>query len=159
MDGQSGPRCWQRLLREVTVHNPIAACFFFIAALIISGAQAQVKQIRVATPRLYSLDAAFFVSKMNGYDRAEGLDVDLLASPLRQQTSPCRRSVEFSAVPLAGLTTALRRAPWKLLFVPFDKPQHELFVKPELPGINPLHLKKIAVAGIGTVGEVILRLQ
>ena len=84
-----------------------------------------------------------------------------ICSRRRSDSKPRRaeRSVEFSAVPLAGLTTALRRAPWKLLFVPFDKPQHELFVKSELPGINPLHLKKIAVAGIGTVGEVILRLQ
>jgi hypothetical protein len=50
------------------------------------------------------------------------------------------RSVEFSAVPLAGLTTALRGAPLKRL-VPFDKPQHEPFVKAKLPGINALHGK------------------
>jgi NitT/TauT family transport system substrate-binding protein len=66
-------------------------------------------------------------------------------------------SVEFSAVPLAGLTTALRGAPLKLLFVHFDKPQHELFAKPELQGIKSLRGKKIAVAGIGAIGDVILR--
>ena len=108
MDGQSGPRCWQRLLREVTVHNPIAACFFFIAALIISGAQAQVKQIRVATPRLYSLDAAFFVSKMNGYDRADAAPTANLAVPAKRGVFRSAASgTDYSAAPSA-VEAALR---------------------------------------------------
>jgi len=135
-----------------------AACLFFVATLFIGGAQAQVKKIRVATPGYTVSMLPFFAAKMNGYYTAEGLDVDLLATRApTANLAVLSGSVEFSAVPLAGLTTALRGAPLKLLFVPFDKPQHELVVKPELQGIKALRGKKIAVAGIGTIGEVILR--
>lgn len=135
-----------------------AACLFFVATLFISGAQAQVKKIRVATPGYTVSMLPFFAAKLNGYYAAEGLDVDLLATRApTANLAVLSGSVEFSAVPLAGLTTALRGAPLKLLFVPFDKPQHELFVKPEIQGIKALRGKKIAVAGIGTIGEVILR--
>lgn len=56
-------------------------------------------------------------------------------------------SVEFSAVPLAGLTTALRGGPLKILFVHFDKPQHELYTRRELQELKALRGKKIAMAG------------
>ena len=86
---------------------------------------------------------SFFAAKMNGYYATEGLDVDLLATRApTANLAVLSGSVEFSAVPLAGLTTALRGAPLKLLFVPFDKPQHELFVKPELQGIKALRGKE-----------------
>ena len=62
----------------------VAACLFFIATLFISGAQAQVKKIRLATPGYTVSMLPFFAAKMNGYYAAEGLDVDLLATRARR---------------------------------------------------------------------------
>lgn len=121
-------------------------------------AEAQLKKVRVATPGYTVSMISFFAAKTKGYYAAEGLDVELLATRApTANLAVLSGSVEFSAVPLAGLTTALRGAPLRLLFVAFDKPQHELFTKPELQDIKALRGKKIAVAGIGTIGEVILR--
>ncbi len=101
--------------------------------------RAQSRKVRVAMPGYTIAGLSFLTAKFNGYYAGEGLDVELIA--MRAPTANLAvlsGSVEFSTVPLAGLTTALRGAPLKLLFVPFDKPQHELFVKPELQGIKAL---------------------
>ena len=152
---------WQMLApRNHNVNKPVtfAACLFFVATLFISGAEAQLKKVRMATPGYTVSMISFLAAKMNGYYAAEGLDVELLATRApTANLAVLSGSVEFSAVPLAGLSTALRGGPLKLLFVGFDKPQHELFARPDLQGLKALRGKKIAVAGIGTIGEVILR--
>jgi sulfonate transport system substrate-binding protein len=86
------------------------------------------------------------------------LDVELIA--MRAPTANLALiggNVDFSAVPLAGLTTALRGAPLKLLFCQFDKPQHSLFAKAEFSSIKALRTKKIAVSGLGTIDDILLR--
>ena len=119
-----GDGVWKRQMfarRNHLVNKQVtfAAGLFFVATLFIGGAQAQVKKIRVATPGYTVSMLPFFAAKMNGYYAAEGLDVDLLATRApTANLAVLSGSVEFSAVPLAGLTTALRGAPLKLLFVP-----------------------------------------
>jgi ABC-type nitrate/sulfonate/bicarbonate transport system substrate-binding protein len=131
--------------------------FIVAASILPCGARAQLRKVRVATPGYTVSMISFFAAKAQGYYAAEGLDVELLATRApTANLAVLSGSVEFSAVPLAGLTTALRGGPLKLLFVPFDKPQHELLVKPDIQDLKALRGKKIAVAGIGTVGEVIL---
>ena len=66
-------------------------------------------------------------------------------------------SVEFSGVPLSGLTTALRGAPLKVLFCQNDRPQHVLFAKSDLQNLKALRGKKIAVAGLGVIDDILLR--
>ena len=134
-----------------------AGLLVVVASILPYEALAQLRKVRVATPGYTVSMISFFAAKAQGYYAAEGLDVELLATRApTANLAVLSGSVEFSAVPLAGLTTALRGGPLKLLFVPFDKPQHELFAKPEIQGLRSLRGKKIAVAGIGTIGEVIL---
>jgi NitT/TauT family transport system substrate-binding protein len=66
-------------------------------------------------------------------------------------------NVEFSGVPLAGLTTALRGGALKLLFCQFDKPQHVLFARPEFTSVKALRGRKLAVAGLGSIDDFLLR--
>jgi NitT/TauT family transport system substrate-binding protein len=134
------------------------ACFLFVAAILTSRAEAQLKKIRMAVPGYTISMISFFAARMNGYYAAEGLDVELIATRAgTANLAVLSGSVEFSAVPLAGLTTALRGGPLKVLFVHFDKPQHELFTKRELQDLTALRGRKIAAAGIGTIGDTILR--
>ena len=125
-----------------------AALWVFLAAIsAIDHSEAQSKKVRVAIPGYTIAVLSFLAAKMNGYYTAEGLDVELIA--MRAPTANVAvlsGSVEFSGVPLSGLTTALRGAPLKVLFCQNDRPQHVLFAKPDLQNIRALRGKKIAVA-------------
>ena len=132
-------------------------CFLFLLART-TAVEAQTKKVRVAVPGYTIAVLSFLAAKMNGYYTAEGLDVELIA--MRASTANLALigdNVEFSAVPLAGLTTALRGAPLKLLFCQFDKPQHALYARPEFSSIKSLRGRKLAVSGIGTIDDILLR--
>ena len=119
---------------------------------------AQAKKVRVALPGYTIAALSFLIAKSNNYYSAEGLDVELIA--MRASTANLAvlgGNVEFSGVPLAGLTTALRGGGVKLLFCQFDKPQHSLFARPEFTSIKALRNKKLAVAGLGTIDDFLLR--
>lgn len=128
-----------------------------IGALTVT-AHAQSKKVRVALPGYTIAVLSFLIAKSNGYYTAEGMDVELIA--MRAPTANLAvlgGNVEFSGVPLAGLTTALRGGGLKLLFCQFDKPQHALFARPEFTNIKALRGKKLAVAGLGTIDDFLLR--
>lgn len=132
-------------------------CSLFVAALTTT-VDAQTKKIRVAVPGYTIAVLSFLIAKMNGYYMSEGLDVELIA--MRAPTANLAvlgGNVEFSAVPLAGLTTALRGGPLKLLFCQFDKPQHSLYARAEFQSIKALRGKKLAVSGLGTIDDILLR--
>lgn len=122
------------------------------------AAQAQSRKVRVAVPGYTIAVLSFLIAKANGYYTSEGLDVELIA--MRAPTANLAvigGNVEFSAVPLAGLTTALRGAPLKLIFCQFDKPQHSLYARAEFSNIKSLRGKKLAVSGLGTIDDILLR--
>lgn len=132
-------------------------CCLVVAASTVPG-EAQTRKVRVAVPGYTIAVLSFLAAKMNGYYAAEGLDVELIA--MRAPTANLAvlsGSVEFSAVPLAGLTTALRGAPLKLIFCQFDKPQHSLYARAEFPNIKALRAKRLGVSGIGTIDDILLR--
>jgi NitT/TauT family transport system substrate-binding protein len=147
------------------MHKPCSAKLSFAAISIcltpicwFDHSEAQTKKVRVAIPGYTIAVLSFLGAKMNGYYGAEGLDVELIA--MRAPTANVAvlsGSVEFSGVPLAGLTTALRGAPLKLLFCQNDRPQHVLFAKPDLQNIKALRGRKIAVVGPGAIDDVLLR--
>ena len=125
---------------------------------LVDHSEAQTKKVRVAIPGYTIAVLSFLAAKLNGYYTAEGLDVELIA--MRAPTANVAvlsSSVEFSGVPLSGLTTALRGAPLKLLFCQNDRPQHVLLAKPDLQNIKALRGRKIAVVGPGAIDDVLLR--
>lgn len=133
-------------------------CYLIAAIILTASADAQSRKVRVAVPGYTIAVLSFLAAKMNGYYTSEGLDVELIA--MRAPTANLALiggNVEFSAVPLAGLTTALRGAPLKLIFCQFDKPQHALFARPEHLNIKSLRGKKVAVSGLGTIDDILLR--
>jgi NitT/TauT family transport system substrate-binding protein len=142
-------RC-TRLFEAITI-------FLAILSLVNDGA-AQSKKIRVAIPGYTIAVLSFLAAKSNGYYASEGLDVELVAMRAPPaNVAVLSGSVEFSAVPLAGLTTALRGAPLKVLFSQNDRPQHVLFAKADLQNLKALRGKKIAVVGPGAIDDVLLR--
>ena len=130
-----------------------------VAILSVANySEAQSKKVRVAIPGYTIAVLSFLAAKTSGYYTAEGLDVELVA--MRAPTANVAvlsGSVEFSGVPLSGLTTALRGAPLKVLFCQNDRPQHVLFAKSDLQNLKALRGKKIAVVGPGAIDDVLLR--
>jgi NitT/TauT family transport system substrate-binding protein len=141
------------------VASLIAALSALLAIVsLVNQSEAQSKKVRVAIPGYTIAVLSFLAAKTNGYYAAEGLDVELVA--MRAPTANVAvlsGSVEFSAVPLAGVTTALRGAPLKVLFCQNDRPQHVLLAKSDLQNIKTLRGKKIAVVGPGAIDDVLLR--
>ena len=125
---------------------------------VANYSEAQSKKVRVAIPGYTIAVLSFLAAKTSGYYTAEGLDVELVA--MRAPTANVAvlsGSVEFSGVPLSGLTTALRGASLKVLFCQNDRPQHVLFAKSDLQNLKALRGKKIAVVGPGAIDDVLLR--
>jgi len=120
--------------------------------------EAQNRKVRVAMPGYTIAGLSFLTAKLNGYYAGEGLDVELIA--MRAPTANLAvvsGSVEFSTVPLIGLTTALRGSALKVLLVHFDKPQHALFAKNDIQNLKLLRGKKIAVSGPSVIDDLLLR--
>jgi NitT/TauT family transport system substrate-binding protein len=119
---------------------------------------AQTRKVRVAMPGYTIAGLSFLTAKLNGYYAGEGLDVELIA--MRAPTANLAvvsGSVEFSTVPLIGLTTALRGSALKVLLVHFDKPQHALFARIEIQNLKLLRGKRIAVSGPSVIDDLLLR--
>jgi NitT/TauT family transport system substrate-binding protein len=135
-----------------------ALAVFVTILHFVQQSEAQSKKVRVAIPGYTIAVLSFLAAKTTGYYAAEGLDVELVA--MRAPTANVAvlsGSVEFSAVPLAGLTTALRGAPLKVLFSQNDRPQHVLLAKADVRNLKALRGKKIAVVGPGAIDDVLLR--
>jgi NitT/TauT family transport system substrate-binding protein len=147
------------VIRRPSTRLLVAALSVCLVTLfLIQHSEAQTKNVRVAIPGYTIAVLSFLAAKTSGYYAAEGLDVELVA--MRAPTANVAvlsGSVEFSGVPLAGLTTALRGAPLKVLFCQNDRPQHVLFAKSDLQNIKALRGRKIAVVGPGAIDDVLLR--
>jgi NitT/TauT family transport system substrate-binding protein len=136
----------------------VALSVFLANLSVVNYSEAQSKKVRVAIPGYTIAVLSFLAAKTSGYYTAEGLDVELVA--MRAPTANVAvlsGSVEFSGVPLSGLTTALRGASLKVLFCQNDRPQHVLFAKSDLQNLKALRGKKIAVVGPGAIDDVLLR--
>jgi ABC-type nitrate/sulfonate/bicarbonate transport system substrate-binding protein len=146
-------------IRRPRTRRWLAELGVFLATMAsIHQSQAQSKKVRLAIPGYTIAVLSFFAAKTNGYFTAEGFEVELIA--MRAPTANLALlggNVEFSSVPMVGLTTALRGAPLKVLFCQNDKPQHVLFAKPDIQTVKALRSKKIAVAGPGIIDDILLR--
>src|SRR5215467_9098265 len=142
----------------MTGRPPRLLCGLILAAALTSNGAAQTKKVRVAIPGYTIAMVSLLAAKLNGYYAGEGLDVELVAMQApTANLALVAGNVEFSAVPLAGLTTALRGAPLKVLFCHFDKPQHVVFARTDIQNIQMLRGKKIAVGGLGVIDGILMK--
>lgn len=65
-------------------------------------------------------------------------------------------NVDFTSVPTAAITAALRGAPLRVLFTSFDRPLFWLYSRPEIRDLKALRGKKIGTSGLGAA-ETLLR--
>jgi ABC-type nitrate/sulfonate/bicarbonate transport system substrate-binding protein len=125
--------------------------------ILLSGHVAYGRTVRVGIPGHNITQAAFYVARERGWYRDEGLEVQLIMMPAPvSNLALIAGNVDFTSVPTAAITAALRGAPLRVLFTSFDKPLFWLYAKPEIRDLNGLKDKKIGTSGLGAA-ETLLR--
>ena len=126
--------------------------------ILLSGVHVTwARTVRVGIPGHNITQAAFYVARERGWYREEGLEVQLImmAAPV-SNLALIAGNVDFTSVPTAAITAALRGAPLRVLFTSFDKPLFWLYAKPEIRDLKGLKGKKIGTSGLGAA-ETLLR--
>jgi NitT/TauT family transport system substrate-binding protein len=132
-------------------------CIFVWAALMASVYSSQAKTVRVGIPGHNITQAAFYLAKEKGYYQDEGLEVQLIMMPAPvSNLALIGGNVDFTSVPTAAITAALRGAPLRVLFTSFDRPLFWLYSRPEIRDLKALRGKKIGTSGLGAA-ETLLR--
>src|SRR5258707_9273060 len=128
---------------------------FTVAALFGS---AEAKTVHVAVPTLSMVVIAFTAAKEKGYYRDEGLDVDLVVMRDTPGISALiGGNVDFASMSGAGLTAILRGVPLRFAFSSFYRPMFWIYAKPEIQDIKALKGRRIAVTGLGSGPDNLLR--
>jgi len=118
---------------------------------------ANARTVRVGIPGHNITQAAFYAARDRGWYREEGLEVQLIVMPAPvSNLALIAGNVDFTSVPAAAITAAIRGAPLRVLFTSFDKPLFWLYAKPEIRDLKGLKDKKIGTSGLGAA-ETLLR--
>jgi ABC-type nitrate/sulfonate/bicarbonate transport system substrate-binding protein len=138
-------------------HNRFAAMAVAILIFLNGVHVTWARTVRVGIPGHNITQAAFYVARERGWYRAEGLEVQLImmAAPV-SNLALIAGNVDFTSVPTAAITAALRGAPLRVLFTSFDKPLFWLYARPEIRDLKGLKGKKIGTSGLGAA-ETLLR--
>jgi len=126
--------------------------------LIGFSAEGESRVVNVAAPAASLSQAPFYVAQDRGYYTEEGLDVNLIvmSAPVAN-LALIAQNVEFSTVPTAALSAALRGAPLRIIFNAFYRPLVWLYSKPDIRAVKDLKGKRMGVAGIGSGPDHLLR--
>ena len=137
--------------------NRFAAIAAAILILLSGVHVANARTVRVGIPGHNITQAAFYAARDRGWYREEGLEVQLIMMPAPvSNLALIAGNVDFTSVPTAAITAALRGAPLRVLFTSFDKPLFWLYAKPEIRDLKGLKDKKIGTSGLGAA-ETLLR--
>jgi ABC-type nitrate/sulfonate/bicarbonate transport system substrate-binding protein len=137
--------------------NRFAAVAAAILILLSGVHVANARTVRVGIPGHNITQAAFYAARDRGWYREEGLEVQLIMMPAPvSNLALIAGNVDFTSVPTAAITAALRGAPLRVLFTSFDKPLFWLYAKPEIRDLKGLKDKKIGTSGLGAA-ETLLR--
>ncbi|HXV81266.1 MAG TPA: ABC transporter substrate-binding protein [Candidatus Binatia bacterium] len=132
----------------------------FVLLLVLGGwiNHGEGRTVQVAVPASSLSQVSFYTAQDRGYYKDEGLDVNLIvmSAPVAN-LALIGKNVEFSTVPTAALSAAMRGAPLKVSFTTFYRPLVWLYSKPEIRSIKDLKGKRVGVAGIGSGPDHLLR--
>jgi NitT/TauT family transport system substrate-binding protein len=133
----------------------VLVCLLTTVALLD---HAESRTVHVAVPTLSLVVIAFTAAKEKGYYREEGLDVDLVVMRDTLGISALiGGNVDFASMSGAGLTAILGGMPLRFALSSFYRPMFWIYAKPELQDIKALKGKRIAVTGLGSGPDNLLR--
>ena len=127
------------------------------AVLVVLGLASGLSQggeaskVRVGIPSHAISQIAFYVAKDKGYYAKEGLDVELIlmTGPV-SNTALIAKELQFTIVPVAALTAAIRGAPLRIIQTSYYRPLWWMFGTSDIQDVRSLKGKKIGVGGIAS---------
>jgi NitT/TauT family transport system substrate-binding protein len=133
---------------------------FLVICAALAGfiAEGESRVVNVAAPAASVSQTPFYVAQERGYYKEEGLEVNLIvmSAPVAN-LALIGQNVEFSTVPTAALSAALRGAPLRIIFSAFYRPLVWLYSKPDIRAVKDLKGKRVGVAGIASGPDHLLR--
>jgi NitT/TauT family transport system substrate-binding protein len=100
----------------------------------------------------------FFVARDRGFFREEGLEPELVL--IRASLTPqalLGGSIDFATATGTAVSAAVGGADVRVVFAMSDTPSFDLIVHPSIASIQQLRGKKIGIAGIGGLTDILMR--
>jgi ABC-type nitrate/sulfonate/bicarbonate transport system substrate-binding protein len=135
--------------------------FFTLAAIGVAfAAERSTKPapVRMGIVSRSTLDMPFFVARDRGFFREEGLEPELVL--MRASLTPqalLGGSIDFGTATGTAVSAAVSGADVRVVLAMSDVPSFDLIVHPSITNIQQLRGKKIGVAGIGGLTDILVR--
>ena len=132
--------------------------FFCFAVILQFAANCEARKVRLAIPAVSITQIAFYIAREKGYYREEDLDLEIIwmAAPVAN-LALMAGNLDFSSVPTAALTAAVRGAPLRIIFSLFTKPMFWIYSRSDIRGIKELAGKRLGLDGIGGAQDLLVR--
>jgi ABC-type nitrate/sulfonate/bicarbonate transport system substrate-binding protein len=114
--------------------------------------------VRLGIVSRSTLDMPFFVARDRGFFREEGLEPELVL--MRASLTPqalLGGSIDFGTATGTAVSAAVSGADVRVVLAMSDTPSFDLIVHPTITSIQQLRGKKIGVAGIGGLTDILMR--
>jgi ABC-type nitrate/sulfonate/bicarbonate transport system substrate-binding protein len=114
--------------------------------------------VRIGIVSRSTLDMPFYVARDRGFFREEGLEAEmvLMRASLTVQAM-LAGSIDFGTATGTAVSAAVNGADVRVVMAMSDTPSFDLFALPSITSVQQLRGKKIGVAGIGGLTEILAR--
>jgi ABC-type nitrate/sulfonate/bicarbonate transport system substrate-binding protein len=136
-------------------------CLFGFAVTLLGAALAHaqgLEKVRIGMPSLSLSFIAPQVAYARGFFREEGIDAEIIRIATNiGVVAVTTKEISYTTAVGAGLRSAVRGLPLKVVIYFNGRPLHVLVAKPELKSLPDLRRKLIGFAGYGDSTEFMLR--
>jgi ABC-type nitrate/sulfonate/bicarbonate transport system substrate-binding protein len=138
--------------------------FFLLVSSIPGSAVFSVERpgklipVRMGIVSRSTLDMPFYVARDRGFFREEGLEAEivLMRASLTVQAM-LGGSIDFGTATGTAVSAVVNGADVRVVLAMSDTPSFDLIVHPSITSVQQLRGKKIGVAGIGGLTEILMR--
>src|SRR4029453_4056641 len=140
------------------------AILFLLVAWILGPAAFSAERpgklipVRMGIVSRSTLDMPFYVARDRGFFREEGLEAEivLMRANLTVQAM-LGGSIDFGTATGTAVSAVVNGADVRVVLAMSDTPSFDLIVHPSITNVQQLRGKKIGVAGIGGLPEILMR--
>lgn len=132
-----------------------------LAAFFAQAAQpAAAEKVRVALASSSVNYAPYFIGIEKGYYKEEGFDIEIVKATGTASTAALLSGdIPYSTSGAAAMSAAMKGAPVKLIFFPWDRPTFQIWsTDPKIKTMQDLKGKSIGIQARGDTFEIALRM-
>jgi ABC-type nitrate/sulfonate/bicarbonate transport system substrate-binding protein len=141
----------------------VAILIILISSILVPAAfsaerTGKLIPVRIGIVSRSTLDMPFYVARDRGFFREEGLEAEivLMRANLTVQAM-LGGSIDFGTATGTAVTAVVNGADVRVVLAMSDTPSFDLIVHPSITSVQQLRGKKIGVAGIGSLTEILTR--